>query len=806
MDDLIVARAKAAFLASPPHIGVQDTVLSKALAGDFTGANRRATKVLRNPAAVASEIVDAQLGLATVALYQGRSEECGLHIEASEELVAPNTVQSVRTILAKAWKLLLDGSLEDGTFHAASLKFDKAAMIAARLGCEDERLEALTGQVDAVIGVGRHLEAIDRADETLALSVELGNYKAIPALLCLRATVMRDVGYREPAAETFEAALATLDVWSRPIWEQRARLGYGVLLSYRISHGNRDALETALAMLREGERIAVGLGAWPHLVEFRSAMAAACETAGDGERAAIFRRAESEAATEGGLHRQIRIARAITLRNEEESVLVEEGLRVAVEEDSSPFILFRRLLGPSNELKEFQAIYRNAAALRILDYEDHGLHLLSELEQKPHCRGFAGAIRRAALGETSEDEVELDTAAGRRIYRRRAIPSMDGAVLLLEDVTRFVEAVRTSEKLAKAKSEFLAHMSHEIRTPLNGVLGLAHLLEGSDLNEQQQSWIDGLLSSGDLLLRVINDILDVSKIEEGKLELASDPVSFAAIVRETAALNEPRAREKGLRLCLHIDPEVEHPVKGDAARLKQVLGNLVSNAIRYTERGEVRITAQRTEKGVRFLIADTGSGISPEEHGRIFAPFETGNLPESGTGLGLAIARRIVGLMGGELDLQSDAGAGSVFSFELPTVPAEDTGSYDIYQATELAMRILLVEDNDVNALVATGHLERIGCRVTRAVDGEEALRVASGGNEWDVVLMDVRLPGISGLQATQQLRRIPGFERLPIVAMTAGALLDEREACFEAGMDAYLSKPFRPRDLTDTLRRFIPD
>lgn len=750
-------------------------------------------------------MIDAHLGLAIIAMFQGRLEEAKGHIETAEYSARPDTLEQVRTLIVRAWQLLLDGSLEDGTFHAGANAFERAVALASRFGYEDERLSALVGRVDATIAVGHHLEAIDLADEALSLSMALGRPKAIPALLALRGTVMRDVGYRESAMETLEAAVATLAVGSDPLWEMRARLGLGILLSYRVDLGDHDAADEALQMLKEGERIAINLWAWPLLVELRAAMATTCVAEGDMATASLYQRAEAEAVEEGGRQRQMRIARATALRSEEERVLVEEGLRVAMEEYSSPFILFHQLRVSDGRPTELQVIYRNEAALSLMDQENHGCHLLSELERQPTCSGFGQAIRRAVIGETAEDEIELETPHGRRVYRRRAIPTMAGAVMLMEDVTRFVEAVRTSDRLARAKSEFLAHMSHEIRTPLNGVLGLAHLLERSGLNEQQRRWIDGLLASGDLLLRVINDILDMSKIEEGKLELASDSISLAAIVRETSALNEPRAKEKGLHLCLDLDPSLEAPVQGDAPRLKQVLGNLVSNAIRYTDTGEVRISARCSPPGVRFAIEDTGPGIDEDHQGRIFAPFETGGLPESGTGLGLAIARRIVGLMGGELELHSQPGRGSVFSFELPLVPAEEAGIIDPYEASDLAMRVLLVEDNDVNALVAMGHLERMGCRVTRASDGEEALRMASGSAAWDVVLMDVRLPGISGLQTTRQLRGMPGFERLPIVAMTAGALLDERQACFEAGMDGYLSKPFRPRDLTDALRRFVP-
>ncbi|RYD48065.1 MAG: hybrid sensor histidine kinase/response regulator, partial [Verrucomicrobiaceae bacterium] len=384
-------------------------------------------------------------------------------------------------------------------------------------------------------------------------------------------------------------------------------------------------------------------------------------------------------------------------------------------------------------------------------------------------------------------EIERVSASNEAMLemQKRALSQARAAEIKAKEAEAIaVRNMKLKEEAAKAKSLFLANVSHELRTPLNGVLGLAHLLSRSDMDEQQRIWIKGLLASGDLLHRVISDILDTSKIEAGKLELAHDPFSISSIIHETAALNEPAARDKGLDFCVYVDPSLQKLVMGDAPRLKQILGNLVSNAIRYTERGDVRITARPYAGRVRFTVEDTGSGIAEDRQERVFAVFETGGLPESGTGLGLAISRSLVGLMGGELRLRSRLGEGSAFSFDLEFISAKDVTPLDPFEGGEKALnlRVLLVEDNEVNALVAIGHLERMGCTVARLVDGEEALRVAAGDSGWDVVLMDVRLPGLNGLAVTRLLRRVAGFESMPVVAMTAGALTEEREACYDAG------------------------
>ncbi|RYG34979.1 response regulator [bacterium] len=804
MDGLIVSQARDAFLKCPPALPQTTTVLDMVSRGEFEIATRGGASILQRPSSTEEERIDAHLGLASVALHQGRFPSALRHQEAAQALTKPNSPRHVQANIVHAWCVLLAGSLEDGSFHAAHSMFERAESIARNFGYASERAAAHVGLVDSMIGVGRHMEAVGLADQGIRKCIEFGHHDTIPALLTLRGTAMMDLGYRQPAIETLEVALELLQVRRRPVWEIRARLNLGTLFLYRSDEGDLKALEKILDILSEAECMALYNRAWPILVDIRGMMARACEELGDAGRAEIYRGSQAEAIEQGGRMHHLRRTFFEESRSGDERILVEKGLRVAKDLDPNPCIVFRQLRDGSGKPCDLQVVYRNPAAISLIQYEGHCYRLLSELEKVPHCAGFGEMLREASLGDASTDEVEVETAAGCRFFRRRALPSDDGAVMLMEDITALVLQVRSSSRLAKAKSEFLANMSHEIRTPLNGVLGLAHLMARSELDDQQRTWIQGVLASGDLLHRVISDVLDTAKIEGGKLELAHEPFSISAIIHETAALNEPAAREKGLDFCSYVDPSLQKLVLGDAPRLKQILGNLVSNAIRYTHRGNVRLTARPFAGRVRFAVEDTGNGIAEDRQERVFAAFETGGLPESGTGLGLAISRSLVGLMGGELQLRSRLGEGSAFTFELDFMPAQDVAP--VFASANgprmLNLRVLLVEDNDVNALVAIGHLERLGCTVARMVDGEEALRVAALDSDWDVVLMDVRLPGIDGLQATRLMRRVAGFEAMPVVAMTAGALTEEREACFTAGMNAYVSKPFRPQDLADTLGR----
>ena len=383
-----------------------------------------------------------------------------------------------------------------------------------------------------------------------------------------------------------------------------------------------------------------------------------------------------------------------------------------------------------------------------------------------------------------------------------------------EAVRRAMEA---AEAANRAKSEFLANMSHEIRTPMNGIIGMIEFVLGTDLTAEQREYVEVAGVSAELLLRLINDILDLSKIEAGKLELSSTAFDLRQDLDETIRLLAASAQKKGLKMDLQVAPEIPAAFQGDPMRLRQVLINLVGNAVKFTAAGEVAVRVRQEQiQGQRlmlhFTVTDTGIGIPAESREKIFAAFTQADSSTTrrfgGTGLGLTIASHLVTLMGGRIWVESEADVGSAFHFTLPLTALAAAASTPPRPgpvavapppppASPQARRVLLAEDNPVNQRVVVKILEKQGFSVVLAQNGREAATAADRGS-FDIVLMDVQMPEMDGFEATAEIRRQEqGTGRhLPIIALTAHALSGDREACLAAGMDDYLSKPIRAQDL----------
>jgi len=375
---------------------------------------------------------------------------------------------------------------------------------------------------------------------------------------------------------------------------------------------------------------------------------------------------------------------------------------------------------------------------------------------------------------------------------------------------QFEHAAEAAETANRAKSAFLAAMSHEIRTPLNGILGMTELVADGPLTSVQASQLGVIRHSGDVLLDIINDILDFSKLESGAIDLAIERVALAEIMDSIGGMMAPRAAAKGILLDCDY-PDVEIAV--DAGRLRQVLINLASNAIKFTPSGRVWVGVRIDRNGqgqslLHFEISDTGIGMSDDTIGRLFQDFVQGdpsiNRRFGGTGLGLVICKRLVEAMGGSIAVSSSVGHGSTFSFSLPCeVTPRATGTAPARTDAPIAlpaMRVLVAEDNAVNRQVARGLLEKLGMRVTMAENGVEALAVVRSG-QIDIVLMDMQMPLMDGLAATRQIRAA-GLD-LPIIGLTANAFASDRDACLDAGMNEFLSKPVTRAKLQAMLAQF---
>ncbi len=446
--------------------------------------------------------------------------------------------------------------------------------------------------------------------------------------------------------------------------------------------------------------------------------------------------------------------------------------------------------------------------------------------EEVYARSSARVARELADARAVDIEHELMRRDGSTIWCRmhgkaidRSSAARSGVIWIIEDITdvkrnelALQSARRDAEAASRAKSAFLANMSHEIRTPLNAIVGLARIALAPNVRlREQRDHLQRILDSAEALQDMISGVLDLSKIEAGKLDIEHVAFDLHDLLISVHAAYAALAESRALSLSLDLDEHLPRHVRGDPLRVRQIVGNFVGNALKFTEHGGItlRAIAARNDR-VRFEVVDTGIGIEDATRERLFMPFiqadQSTTRQYGGSGLGLAICRELASLMEGDVGVRSTLGQGSTFWAEIPLPPAQPpVSAAPEPEATGLKdVRVLLVEDNPINLLVAETMLAQWGMQVTTAEDGWTAVNLVEAQPEaFEVVLMDVHMPGMDGIEATRLIRRNFDAVRLPIIAQTAAALSSERQQCLDAGMNDFISKPIDVNRLHEVLRHW---
>ena len=397
-----------------------------------------------------------------------------------------------------------------------------------------------------------------------------------------------------------------------------------------------------------------------------------------------------------------------------------------------------------------------------------------------------------------------------------------GVLVLHNDITELTKAKEKAEEATKAKGEFLANMSHEIRTPMNAIMGMSLLALKAGLDEKPRDYVNKIHSAAGSLLGIINDILDFSKIEAGKMTIEESPFRLDELMAGLRMLFEEKCEEKGLLLTFDVDPDTPVFLTGDSLRLRQVLVNLLGNALKFTHAGWISLSCKPVERQgervrVAFSVADSGIGMTRAQVRGLFRAFSQADSSTTrkygGTGLGLTITKLLVELMGGDISVESKSGEGTVVSLtcllgvsdESRMVSGQSDGAHELAPPRLEGRHVLVVEDNPINQEIARALLEETGARISLAGNGREAVELLDGRDDTvDLVFMDLQMPEMDGYEATRRIRAKGAYSRVPIIAMTAHAMVEEKDRCLAAGMDGHIAKPIEVRVMYKTLDAFL--
>jgi signal transduction histidine kinase/CheY-like chemotaxis protein len=473
------------------------------------------------------------------------------------------------------------------------------------------------------------------------------------------------------------------------------------------------------------------------------------------------------------------------------------------------------------EILEHQLTFEEAAGVWPIIHPDDAARVRAAIDSTQGKLDEARAEWRVRL--PSGEYRWIEARALPRLGADGQVGKLVGVVLDIDARKRqelaLLEAQQAAEAATEAKSQFLANMSHEIRTPMNGVLGVLHLLEQEPLSQEGKALLEEAQGCGQMLAQLLNDVIDFSRIEAGRLELSPEPLDIADMLHSVVGMLRPQAAAKGLELRTSVAGEGVR-VMADPVRLRQALFNLIGNAVKFTNVGhvEVRLRLSGDEAGakrIRFEVEDTGVGIPAEAQERLFQRFHQADGSTArrfgGSGLGLAITRSLADMMGGEVGFVSQEGQGSTFWFDVPAPAAPSAGQAVGLQARSDGaplggMRILVVEDNPTNRLVAGKILESLGASVATAEDGALGVEAAAAGG-YDVVLMDVQMPRVDGVEATRRIRALAGeAAATPIIGLTANVLAHQRSTYLAAGMNGVASKPISPGALLEEIARVLAE